>query len=135
MVMTKADILAEYNQSKDRRKQITILADQNLMSEQAIVDILTAGGCDVPSYKYRKTVAGSRAPKKASTKKTKAEPKPLETATETIPRSMATRMIVETAALDTVREFLKDTGKTWDEFCLFVSGVVDLTAAVGKRCG
>lgn len=131
MVMTKADIIAEYNQSKDRRKQITILADQNLMSEQAIVDILLSGGCDVPTYKYRKTVG---APKKAATKKPKAEPK-IETATETIPRSMATRLIVETAALDTVREFLKDTGKTWDEFCLFVSGVVDLTAAVGKRCG
>ena len=133
MVMTKADIIAEYNQSKDRRKQITILADQNLMSEQAIVDILTAGGCDVPSYKYRKTVAGSRAPKKAAAKKTKAEPK-IETATETIPRSMATRMIVETAALDTMREFLAGKDVTWESFCYFTSGVVGVTTAVQERC-
>ena len=123
MVMTKADIIAEYNQSKDRRKQITILADQNLVSEQAIVDILIAGGCSVPSYKYRKTATGAR--------KTKT----METATETIPRSMATRMIVETAALDSVREFLADKGKTWNEFCWFVSGVVDLVCTVQERCG
>ena len=124
MVMSKADIIAEYNQSKDRRKQITILADQNLVSEQAIVDILIAGGCSVPSYKYRKTATGAR---KAPTKAT-------ETATETIPRSMATRMIVETAALDSVREFLADKDKTWNEFCWFVSGVVDLVCTVQERC-
>lgn len=125
MVMTKADIIAEYNQSKDRRKQITILADQNLVSEQAIVDILVAGGCSVPSYKYRKTATGAR---KAPTKAT-------ETATETIPRSMATRMIVETAALDTIRQFLANKDVTWEDFLVFTSGVVDLTTAVGKRCG
>ena len=125
MVMTKADIIAEYNQSKDRRKQITILADQNLVSEQAIVDILVAGGCSVPSYKYRKTATGAR--------KTKPAPA-METATETIPRSMATRMIVETAALDSVREFLADKDKTWTEFCWFVSGVVDLVCTVQERC-
>ena len=123
MVMTKADIIAEYNQSKDRRKQITILADQNLVSEQAIVDILIAGGCSVPSYKYRKTATGAR---KAPT---------METATETIPRSMATRMIVETAALDTIRQFLANKDVTWEDFLVFTSGVVDLTTAVGKRCG
>lgn len=123
MVMTKADIIAEYNQSKDRRKQITILADQNLVSEQAIVDILVAGGCSVPSYKYRKTATGAR--------KTKA----METATETIPRSMATRMIVEMAALDTIRQFLANKDVTWEDFLVFTSGVVDLTTAVGKRCG
>lgn len=122
MVMTKADIIAEYNQSKDRRKQITILADQNLVSEQAIVDILIAGGCSVPSYKYRKTATGAR---KAA----------METATETIPRSMATRMIVETAALDTIRQFLANKDVTWEDFLVFTSGVVDLTTAVGKRCG
>lgn len=125
MVMTKADIIAEYNQSKDRRKQITILADQNLVSEQAIVDILLAGGCSVPSYKYRKTATGAR----------KAPTKAMETATETIPRSMATRMIVETAALDTIRQFLANKDVTWEDFLVFTSGVVDLTTAVGKRCG
>lgn len=130
MVMTKADIIAEYNQSKDRRKQITILADQNLVSEQAIVDILLAGGCSVPSYKYRKTVSGSR---KAPAKK---KPAPtMETATETIPRSMATRMIVETAALDTIRQFLANKDVTWEDFLVFTSGVVDLTTVVGKMCG
>lgn len=128
MVMTKADIIAEYNQSKDHRKQITILADQNLVSEQAIVDILIAGGCSVPSYKYRKTATGAR---KAPTKPAPA----METATETIPRSMATRMIVETAALDTIRQFLANKDVTWEDFLVFTSGVVDLTTAVGKRCG
>ena len=32
MVMTKADIIQEYKQAKNRRNQITILADQNLIS-------------------------------------------------------------------------------------------------------
>lgn len=135
MVMTKADIIAEYNQSKNHRQQITILADQNLVGEQEIVDILTAGGCDVPmGYKYRKLPNDKY--KKASEKGIK-KPAPVvtETATEAIPRSMATRMIVETAALDTVREFLTDKSKTWDEFCYFMGGVVDLVCAVGKRCG
>ena len=130
MVMTKADIIAEYNQSKDHRKQITILADQNLVSEQEIADILTAGGCKVPSYKYRKTPGSTkdRAPRKKAAA-------PVETVTETIPRSMATRMIVEKAAMDVVREFMADKEKTWDELCLYMGGVVDLVCLVGKRCG
>ena len=130
MVMTKADIIAEYNQSKDHRKQITILADQNLVSEQEIVDILTAGGCKVPSYNYRKRPASTanRPPKKKAAA-------PVETATETIPRSMATRMIVEKAAMDVVRDFVNDKEKTWDELCLYMGGVVDLVCLVGKRCG
>ena len=130
MVMTKADIIAEYNQSKDHRKQITILADQNLVSEQEIADILAAGGCKVPSYKYRKTPGSTkdRAPRKKAAA-------PVETATETIPRSMATRMIVEKAAMDVVREFVNDKEKTWDELCLYMGGVVDLVCLVGKRCG
>lgn len=132
MVMTKADIIAEYNQSKDHRKQITILADQNLVGEQEIVDILLAGGCKVPSYKYRKLPAGTR--KSPEKKPAPAASVVTETVTEAIPRAMATRMIVETAALDTVREFLTDKSKTWDEFCYFMGGVVDLVCAVGKRC-
>ena len=130
MVMTKADIIAEYNQSKDHRKQITILADQNLVSEQDIVDILLAGGCKVPSYKYRKTPGSTK--NRAPRKKAAA---PVETATETIPRSMATRMIVEKAAMDVVREFVADKEKSWDELCLYMGGVVDLVCLVGKRCG
>ena len=130
MVMTKADIIAEYNQSKDHRKQITILADQNLVSEQEIADILAAGGCKVPSYKYRKTPGSTkdRAPRKKAAA-------PVETATETIPRSMATRMIVEKAAMDVVRDFVNDKEKSWDELCLYMGGVVDLVCLVGKRCG
>ncbi len=134
MVMTKADIIAEYNQSKNHRQQITILADQNLISEQEVVDILTAGGCDVPmGYKYRKLPNDKY--KKAPEKRTKKPAPAMETATETIPRSMATRMIVETAALDTIRQFLANKDVTWEDFLVFTSGVVDLTTAVGKRCG
>ena len=154
MVMTKADIIAEYNQSKDHRKQITILADQNLVSEQDVVDILLAGGCDVPmGYKYRKRPTGTanRPPKKKAIKKEDLidmspslmtetinkliESKSMETVTETIPRSMATRMIVEKAAMDVVRDFVNDKEKTWDELCLYMGGVVDLVCLVGKRCG
>ncbi len=134
MIMTKGDIIAEYNQSKNHRQQITILADQNLISEQEVVDILTAGGCDVPIYKYRKT-RGAPAKKTAPTKKPAQKKTAIETATESIPRSMATRMIVETAALDTIRQFLANKEVTWEDFLVFTSGVVDLTTAVGKRCG
>lgn len=135
MIMTKGDIIAEYNQAKNHRQQITILADQNLISEQEVVDILTAGGCDVPmGYKYRKT-RGAPAKKTAPTKKPAPKKSEIETATETIPRSLATRMIVETAALDTIRQFLANKEVTWEDFLVFTSGVVDLTTAVGKRCG
>jgi len=135
MVMTKGDIIQEYKQAKNHRAQITILADQNLVSEQAIVDILLAGGCDVPmSYKYRKLPNDTydKAPPKG--RKKKDEPA-LETQTVTIKRTEATKMIAERAALDTIREYLRDTEASWDEFCLFMGGVVDLICMINKRCG
>jgi len=141
MVMTKGDIIQEYKQAKNHRAQITILADQNLISEQAIVDILLAGGCDVPmGYKYRKLPNSSydkasvKSGNKAKPKKEDPDPA-IETETVTIRRSEATKMIAEQAALDTVREFLKDHEKSWDEFCYFMGGVVDLVCMISKRCG
>lgn len=131
MVMTKADIIQEYKQAKNRRNQITILADQNLVSEQEIVDILVAGGCEVPAYKYRKRPNTEF--KKAAGKGIRE--KPVETETITIKRTEATRMITEKAALDTIRDFLANPEASWDEFCLYMSGVVDLVCTVSKRCG
>lgn len=132
MVMTKADIIQEYKQAKNRRNQITILADQNLISEQEVVDILLAGGCEVPmGYKYRKQP--NDAYKEAAPKgKRKAV---AESETVTIKRTEATRMITEKAALDTIRDFLANPEASWDEFCLYMSGVVDLVCTVSKRCG
>lgn len=132
MVMTKADIIQEYKQAKNRRNQITILADQNLISEQEIVDILVAGGCEVPAYKYRKKPNNtfSSAPSKGVKGATVAESE-----TVTIKRTEATRMITEKAALDTIRDFLANPEASWDEFCLYMSGVVDLVCTVSKRCG
>lgn len=131
MVMTKADIIQEYKQAKNRRNQITILADQNLVSEQEIVDILVAGGCEVPSYKYRKRPNSEF--KEAAPKGVRKKPE--ETETFTIKRTEATRMITEKAALDTIRDFLANPEASWDEFCLYMSGVVDLVCTVSKRCG
>ena len=135
MVMTKADIIQEYKQAKNRRNQITILADQNLISEQEIVDILVAGGCEVPAYKYRKKPNNtfSSAPSKG-VKGVKKETV-AESETVTIKRTEATRMITEKAALDTIRDFLANPEASWDEFCLYMSGVVDLVCTVSKRCG
>lgn len=133
MVMTKADIIQEYKQAKNRRNQITILADQNLVSEQEIVDILVAGGCEVPmGYKYRKQPNNTYDKAPASKR---AKPAPEETETFTIKRTEATRMITEKAALDTIRDFLANPEASWDEFCLYMSGVVDLVCTVSKRCG
>ena len=131
MVMTKADIIQEYKQAKNRRNQITILADQNLISEQEVVDILLAGGCEVPSYKYRKRPNSEF--QGASPKGVRKKPE--ETETVTIKRTEATRMMTEKAALDTIRDFLANPEATWDEFCLYMSGVVDLVCTVSKRCG
>ena len=132
MVMTKADIIQEYKQAKNRRNQITILADQNLISEQEIVDILVAGGCEVPmGYKYRKQPNNTYDKAPASKR---AKPAP-ETETVTIKRTEATRMITEKAALDTIRDFLANPEATWDEFCHYLGGVVDLVYMVSKRCG
>ena len=134
MVMTKADIIQEYKQAKNRRNQITILADQNLVSEQEIVDILVAGGCEVPmGYKYRKQPNNAykeAAPKGKHKSKTVAESE-----TVTIKRTEATRMITEKAALDTIRDFLANPEATWDEFCHYLGGVIDLVYTISKRCG
>ena len=134
MVMTKGDIIQEYKQAKNRREQITILADQNLVSEQDIVDILQAGGCEVPSYKYRKR-PNSEFQGAAPKGKRKSPEKNIETETVTIRRTEATRMITEKAALDTIRDFLANPEATWDEFCHYLGGVVDLVYMVSKRCG
>ncbi len=134
MVMTKADIIQEYKQAKNRRNQITILADQNLISEQEVVDILLAGGCEVPSYKYRKR-PNSEFSSTPSKGKRKSPEKNIESETVTIRRTEATRMITEKAALDTIRDFLANPEATRDEFCHYLGGVVDLVYMVSKRCG
>lgn len=40
MQMTNSEIVMEFTQAKNRRKQVTILADQNLCTEAEIADIL-----------------------------------------------------------------------------------------------
>jgi hypothetical protein len=42
MQMTNAEIVRSFNESADKKKQITILAELNTCREQAIVDILEA---------------------------------------------------------------------------------------------
>lgn len=42
MMMTNAEIVRSFNESADKKKQITILAELNTCREQAIVDILDA---------------------------------------------------------------------------------------------
>lgn len=48
MVMSKADIVREYNQAKQPLKQIGILADQNQTTKQEIAEILREAGAKLP---------------------------------------------------------------------------------------
>lgn len=49
MVMTPAEIVAEYKQAKSPLKQIKILADQNVCKTKDIVEILRDAKCYIPS--------------------------------------------------------------------------------------
>lgn len=46
MYMTESEILAEWKGAKDRRKQITILADENCCTPDEIIATLKAAGVD-----------------------------------------------------------------------------------------
>lgn len=45
--MTEEEICREYRGAKDKKKQITILADQNVCPKAAILQILANGGEDI----------------------------------------------------------------------------------------
>lgn len=70
MVMTPAEIVAEYKQAKSPLKQIKILADQNVCKPTEIVQILRDARCYIPGQympKASKTVIETpEAPKQAS---------------------------------------------------------------------
>ena len=57
MYMSNDDIVKEYNEAKDKQKQITILAQLNACPVQDIRNILADSGCeDIPKRPYnRKT--------------------------------------------------------------------------------
>ena len=46
MYMTESEILAEWKGAKDRKKQISILADENCCTPEEIVAALKAAGVD-----------------------------------------------------------------------------------------
>ena len=54
MIMTKEEIVRDYNQAKAPQKQIGILADQNLCKKSEIVEILKEAGCKLPGNYYNK---------------------------------------------------------------------------------
>ena len=46
--MSDADIVKEYREAKNKMTQIGILADENNVRKQVIVDILRQAGCELP---------------------------------------------------------------------------------------
>lgn len=66
MKMTKGDILKSYEEAKDKRAQVRILAQLNLTSQERIVDILREQGVDGRAFQWLH-------PSRAKGKKEKAE--------------------------------------------------------------
>lgn len=60
MNMNAADIVRDYEQAADKRAQVQILADLNLCSKNAILDVLVEGGCKVDNRWYSKCVRQKR---------------------------------------------------------------------------
>lgn len=52
MEMTKGDILKSYEEAKDKRAQVRILAQLNLTSQERIVDILREQGVDGRAFQW-----------------------------------------------------------------------------------
>ena len=50
--MKEADILKEYNEAKDKREQVRILAELNLTSQEHIVEVLRAQGVDGRAFQW-----------------------------------------------------------------------------------
>ncbi len=53
MNMTIAAIVRDYEEAKDKRAQIQILADMNLCEKKEIEKILSQNGCELPVPKVR----------------------------------------------------------------------------------
>lgn len=53
--MSEQEIVNEYKQAAQPRKQIAILADQNNCEKKTIVNILEAAGCELPGNYKKKT--------------------------------------------------------------------------------
>lgn len=66
MQMTNEEIVREYSSSKDKRKQINILAQLNTCDASQIREILEAAGVEMPKRKYTKAKPEEK-PKKAKT--------------------------------------------------------------------
>ena len=66
MEMTKGDILKSYEEAKDKRAQVRILAQLNLPSQEHIVEILREQGVDGRAFQWLH-------PSRAKGKKEKAE--------------------------------------------------------------
>ena len=62
MEMTDEEIVREYNQAKNKLAQIEILADENGVKKQVIVDILRQEGCELPST-YTPKIPGAKSDK------------------------------------------------------------------------
>lgn len=54
--MTEGEIVARYNQAKNRMAQIKILAELNSCDKGEIVDVLKARGCELPGQYTKKKV-------------------------------------------------------------------------------
>lgn len=73
MYMTPGEICKEYNLAKDKKMQISILADQNCCEKEDIMKILLDNGMDLPAQKKpaakpKEAKAGNTAPKEEKAK-------------------------------------------------------------------
>ena len=75
MEMTKGDILKSYEEAKDKRAQVRILAELNLTSQERIVEILREQGVDGRAFNWMHP-SRAKDKKKATVEVVAAMPKP-----------------------------------------------------------
>ena len=99
------------------------------MSEQEIVDILKAGGCEVPTYKYR-TTAGStknRAPRKKTIKKEDLNDTSPSLQTETINALLDSAQSVNWEPIEAPNPL--------DDLDRYIQGIIDCARLIREWCG
>lgn len=136
MVMSNAEIVAEYRQAKTPMKQIGILADQNQCSKKEIVKILLEAGETVPQNFLSKPPAPAAAPAAGEPEADYPPVLPAPKAASAAAELRAGR--IARAAVDAIARLLNDYDEFYDDgsgndFTEQVRGVLALTHELMKE--
>lgn len=103
MYMTPGEICREYNQAKNKREQIVILADQNCCNKEEIMKILIMNGEPLPAGKPQKGTAKLKEakPEEITPKEEKAE-NGAQVKPQSIPNMVVEALIARLEEIDTL---------------------------------